>query len=252
MKTHVKALFFILLVSACSQTRLIKNNIQIYVKHDTVRDRYILDTITIRDPLLVIYNDSLFVIRESYLRSFLTNPTNRSEGEGQQVFYIIPGCLRIDAIDPNDIPYDGSELTFRIRNHIMDSYLLYDWRDYTDILSFRETINDIEIYTFEPKPSKFVLELVIEPINGCDNKYKYKLYQENGVIKYTNKLDSLETIPKTNREPRFVLTVEPLYSRETINKYIDDEGVLSGRPGQQVPHPKLCEKRVKLQGLPDL
>ena len=223
---------------------------------DTMRERYILDTITIENPLLVIYGSDLFVIRKSYLEEFIGNPSHRPQGVGQQVFDIIPGWNRTFFVH-GDIS-DGSSFTQRVLEQIHFGYHIYDWRDYNSCVVFKETRDEIEVYEFVPEPSKFALELVAVPIspftdeewNSVVIKRRREYLNKRGP--YINKLDSLECRITSPSDSKYVLTVEPIYSRETINRYIDDNGITSGGPGHEVPHPKLSKRTVNLEGLPDL
>ena len=267
MKTLVSLFLVVFFVSSCCESRVEQSNFKTCFKpgDETVRELYLLDTITIKDPLLVIYKDSLFVIRESYLAQFVDNPSLRDEGSGQQVFYIIPGYLRTHSLDPSNILHNGEDLTNRVRNQLgfARKICLYDWRNYSECVLFREITGMVEVYSFEPKPSKFALELVIEPVDRdayisdeheihARLKENYQQYLCKKTGNYLNKLDSLENRVVTNNKPRFVLTVEPLYSRETINKFIEEEGILIGNPGEERPYPKLPKRVVKKKGLPDL
>lgn len=256
MKTLFKILLSFMLIASCSSVKR-----YVCVKeHDTMRVRYILDTITIEKPLLVIYGSDLCVIRESYLEDFISDPSHRPQGVGQQVFEILPGWIRSDVL--NYYTADGREFTNRVLEQISFGSLIYDWRNYNGCVVYKESRGEIEVYEFVPEPSKFALELVYvspKPILGdifgdveeriIQNRMKY-LEKMKG--KYLNKLDSLEisiTLPSTSK---YALTVEPLYSRETINKFIDDEGITEGSGDEERPHRKLSKRIVKREGLSDL
>ena len=250
-KTLFRILLSLMIIAGCSSERY-----GCVKFHGTMRERYILDTITIENPLLVIYGSDLFVIRKSYLEEFVSNPSHRPQGVGQQVFDIIPGWSRSFSVH-GDIP-DGSSFTRRVLEHIHFGYHIYNWRDYNSCVVFKETRDEIEVYEFVPEPSKFALELVAVPVNPFNDEEWYSdiIKQRREYLEkrgpYINKLDSLEcriTLPSVTK---YVITVEPIYSRETINRYIDDNGITSGGPGHEVPHPKLSKRTVKLKGLPDL
>lgn len=213
---------------------------------------YFLDTITIPEPRLVVYNDSLFVMSESILDLFIDNPLHRPQGPTQCVFPIFPRDLRFNF---STHVYGISDFSDRISEQYRFSHDILLW-DYNECVTFKSKINNIEIYEFTPAPSKFALIL------SWDDKER--AHYEPIVYKplrgyYLNKVDSLDHVSFTPKhEPKYVLTVSPLYSRETINKHNRENYVLiqvTKRSGERYyipPIPELTEKEVRKAGLPDL
>lgn len=231
MKTQGSLLCMLILTISCSGPRFYCGK-----DHgDSMRPKYILDTITIERPLLVRYGEDFFVIRESYLESFLCNPTFRPQGIGQQVFLLLPHY------DLNDIN-NGSEFTNRVLEQLRFGSIIYDGTSLEDCVVFRKSIYDIDVYAFDPSPSKFALELVMK---------------NDGVSKTSFQSNLQELQNNVKEESKYYLTVEPLYSRETINEYIKNGGILvlkdlpNGRKETRLMD-KLSKKEVKKKGLPKL
>lgn len=197
--------------------------------------RFILDTITISNPLIAVHEDELYIMPEEYADIFAAKPFAY---EKNKVFRILQHNVRLDLFDfppCNESDFTDrafSTLTIATNSHTYNEY------NYSDGLSFVKRVGNIEYYSYIVQPAKFCLELFwFEPEQYRENPYgnRFFILSEIDTVKHYDRLiDSLEyepIYPKEYEKPRYVMTVEPLYTRETMNSnIIKAESQCPGKP----------------------
>ena len=243
MKLLDKAFYLvILLVCSLSCSKEIDQSGQ-----NNMFDRYLLDTLTIDNPVIVVYEDDLFIMSRDSVTKFASNPCYQ-ENTKQKIFRMLPHNVRMDILGA-DVWRINSDFTQRAMDHMYMSGSrccnLYSpgFVNYAYRTVYEGKVGCVEYYSFNPQPKRFALELVYyDP-----HRYKYNPYGrwhvdywpvdkdeideeemrriEEYVSHYMNKLDSLERIlyiPKEDEEPHYMFTVEPLYSREAMNDNVKE------------------------------
>jgi hypothetical protein len=151
--------------------------------------------------------------------------------EAKKVFRILPNNVRVDLFYVQ--PSNSSDFTDKVETHLSmaeHGQGLYSSAYYGNMVVLDGVVGDIEYYRFKTQPTRFALELFwYDPKRYSDDPYGPDIhidYADNHEsVSFISKLDSLEStpmIPKNNEEPHYVLTAEPLFSSDTINKYIKD------------------------------
>lgn len=232
------------------------------LNNDFLGWRFFLDTITINKPCMALYKNELYIMPSDYQHEFVESP---GYCEGIKLFRVLPHNIRQDVLSFEKVPANHNDFSCRTLSQLLmaeSGHGLYSPYTYNNgQVVFERRINDIEFYSFMIQPSRFLVELVwYDPDRYMDNPYGpnfITIIDESKVTDdYANKLDSLESVPiRTQRinEPQYVLTVEPLYSRKSINKYIKDNEAVE-RWGPFVTwRPKLFSRKyAKKFCLPDL
>ena len=226
-----KVICFILLFSfslSCSNDRGISR------RNSTLACRYLIDTLTIDNPVLVVYEDALFIMSRDHITEFASNPYY-SESKDQKFFRILPHNVRMDIFDDGlnefrnnsnftDRAYEHIKMASSARSGLYSSICF----NYSERTIYEDKVGCVEYYSFNPQPKRFVLELVYyDPQRYKENPYgphwTFITEESSGPTLFMNKLDSLESVPiisKEEEEPHYMFTLEPLYSRETINAFI--------------------------------
>lgn len=252
---HISFTFtlFLLFLACCKQSKYSDNYSGSCQNCIDLGCRYFIDTITIKEPLLAVYNDELYLMAERYAKGFIENPRLK---EGLQMFHILPHNIRHDVMALCD-PSNRTEFAERAMSQISmaRSGYLGSW---TSRLIFEKKEGEVELYSFKYKPARFLLELVwVDPERYRVNPYGpdwlpiIKEPSADDSCRYLNKLDSLESVPtkpKDSESAHYVLTVEPLFSLATVNQSIIDFEI-----GQSNNKPRLFPKRIaKKYCFPDL
>ena len=196
---------------------------------DALGTRFVIDTISIVDPRICIYGNGLYILPNRCLDSFVIHP---QPNEIAKVFRVLPHNVRSDLFDA--IPSNHSKFTERAMEHLSmgkNGYGLYNPSSFTEMTYFEKALQDVEVYKFKTQPDKYVLELFwYDAKRYIDNPYGpnfFAIVSENSEPPcYSSKMDSLERCPiypNEAEQPHYVLTVEPLFARDIINRHIEEE-----------------------------
>ncbi len=221
MNSRVIQMLILVMLSSCQESNIKSVHYLNTFDDDFLGVRFFMDTITIKKPVLAIYKDALYVMPEKFSHEFVSDPACHEESK---VFYILPHNIREDIM--SNTPVNESEFSSRAEGQLSMGRSLYSTSHFSTI--FDKRIGEVEFYLFDPLPSKFLLELVwYDPgqyINNPYGKNYVALVSDNPDSSfYKTKLDSLESVPvepMLEDVPHYILTVEPLYDRETVNNYI--------------------------------
>lgn len=190
--------------------------------------KYILDTITIKDPRIAVFNETVYIVAGKYQDEFADSPHCQ---EGKHIFRIPPIFVREDLCDIS--PLNETDFTRRAYHTWSFGDCLY--RTSYDVYNvvFDKKIGEIEYYRFLFSPRRFLLELIWYNPRRYSDSFPYgpnwfvtfSEAHKDSTFVHRNKLDSLEScipsFPLLDEEPHYILTVEPLFSRETVNEYIE-------------------------------
>lgn len=223
MHTRVIQILILVILSSCQESYIGPVHYLNDFEENCLGTRYFLDTISLKDPVLAVYNDALYVMPKSYSTEFVSNPVYQ---EGIKLFYIFPHNVRQYILDLTNTPDNETEFTSRAEYQLSMGSSLYSIHHFTTV--FDKRVDEVEFYRFDPLPARFLVELVwYDPERFINNPYGpnfITLVSENhDSTVYRTKLDSLESVPikpKIEGGAHYILTVEPLYSRETINNHI--------------------------------
>ena len=242
----------LLCLVCCKQTKYSNDDSDAYRDSLDLGYRFFIDTITIKEPLLAIYNDELYLMDGKYAESFTENPHLK---DGLKMFHILPHNIRQDVMTLFG-PSNKSVFTERAMEqlHLAHWGYLGEW---TNTLFFKKKEGQVEFYGFRYIPARFLLELVwVDPERYRDHPYGpgwLFIVQERDIDdldRYPSKLDSLESVPikpKDSEKAHYVLTVEPLFSRTTVNQSIKDFAKEHSYYGPLIP-----KRTAKKYCFPDL
>lgn len=227
---HISIIILVFSLFATCCGRVGYGNIESRTCHDSLDlgFRYIIDTITIKDPLLAIYDDELYVMAGRYADDFVKSPHLK---DGIHMFHILPRNIREDVMDLF-YPYNRTDFTERAMSQLDMAGRGHLHRPWTSRLIFETKMGQVEFYRFMYRPARFLLELVwVDPDRykgnpyGPDRLFIVDDQSSDSLYQNLSKLDSLECfprIPRDNEKAHYEITVEPLYSLSTVNQSIID------------------------------
>lgn len=189
--------------------------------------KYILDTITIKEPRIAVNNDNIFIVAGKYVEEFADNPHKQ---EGKLIFQIPPMIVRQDLCGIS--PVNSTEFSCRAMNTQSLEQFLFDTDYSTKNVIFDKRIGNVDYYRFRFPPRRFLLELMWYNPHRYTDSFPFgpdisiiMSTQSIDSITYCDKLDSLErnvpSFPLAEESPHYILTVEPLFSRDVVNEYIE-------------------------------